>query len=126
MSAPNQWLADALINRPLNNGTNSNIRRIHSGPPPPAAATTRLTREIGPEDQDTESLTLYLLRRTGRVKTEEETMPFRVTVRFTDGEWYEGLLSLDSNGPHVAKIMFDDGEIHYYSQKDLYMEVAGC
>ena len=122
------WLARALKISPLCNGKYSNIRRVYAGPPPGSPECTRLVREIVAADQGTEELTMYLLRRTGRVKADDERLPFRVTVLFSDGEWYDGRLSLmpiEIEYGAVVQIKFDDGEVHYYNQQELYYEIYG-
>jgi len=120
------WLTHALANAPLCNGKYSNIRRLYAGPPPAPSESAHIRREIVSTDQGTEELTMYLLRRTGRVKATDERNPFRVTVLFSDGEWYDGLLSLSNeHNDAIVQIKFDDGEIHYYNQQELYFEIYG-
>lgn len=126
------WLANALHAYPLNRGKNSNILRLYRGDPPPLAQCSRIMKEIEPNDEGTETLTWFLIKRLGRATAADEKKPFRVSVKFSDGECYYGLLSvlhtsgtmIGHNDP-VAQIVFDDGELEMYTQEELYMEIYG-
>lgn len=125
------WLKYALMHIPLNRGKYSNIRRMYiNGFVQPAHTECSRCEEIEPEMQGTEILTWELLKRMGRVKASAEHLPFHVSVKFADGNNYTGLFTVikakpDTDDIHVAKIEFDDGDTEFYTQRDLYMEVAG-
>ena len=97
---------------------------------PPAHGLCCIYLELDPSMEGTEMLTYEILKRMGRVKASEELLPFRVAVKFADGNTYNGLLTVikaepaNTNDP-VVKIEFDDGDIEHYTQQDLYLEVAG-
>jgi hypothetical protein len=126
------WLADALNAYPLNRGKNSNILRLYNGDPPPLAQCSRIMKEIEPNDEGTETLTWFLIKRLGRATAANEKKPFRVSVKFSDGDYYYGLLTvlhmpgtIIGPGNHIVQIEFDDGEVEMYTQEELYMEIYG-
>ena len=95
----------------------SNINGLN---PAPAQA------ELKASDEGTGFLTAELLRRAHGL----EGAPFRVAVRFSDAVDYPGLLTIIRPGfvdPHefVVRIDFDDGDVEFYTQRELYMEIAG-
>lgn len=134
----NTWLASMLDEMPLGESesnikglnpvpgpvsmplgeSESNIKGLNQGPAP---------AELKASDEGTGFLTAELLRRTGGL---EGSPPFRVAVRFSDSVEYPGLLTIIRPGfvdPHefVVRIDFDDGDVEFYTQRELYMEIAG-
>ena len=98
----------------------SNIKGLNPGPAPAPA-------ELKASDEGTGFLTAELLRRTGAA---HHGLGYRVAVRFSDAVDYPGLLTIIRPGfvdPHefVVRIDFDDGDVEFYTQRELYMEIAG-
>ena len=118
----NTWLGSMLDEMPLGE-SESNIKGLnpaHGLTPAPAPA------ELKASDEGTGFLTAELLRRAHGL----EGAPFRVAVRFSDAVDYPGLLTIIRPGfvdPHefVVRIDFDDGDVEFYTQRELYMEIAG-
>ncbi len=115
----NTWLASMLDEMPLGE-SESNIKGLNPAPAPAQG-------ELKASDEGTGFLTAELLRRTHGL---EGSPPFRVAVRFSDAVDYPGLLTIIRPGfvdPHefVVRIDFDDGDVEFYTQRELYMEIAG-
>ena len=131
----NTWLGSMLDEMPLGE-SESNIKGLNPAHAPgsmpfgksesninglnPAQA------ELKASDEGTGFLTAELLRRAHGL----EGAPFRVAVRFSDAVDYPGLLTIIRPGfvdPHefVVRIDFDDGDVEFYTQRELYMEIAG-
>lgn len=125
------WLEHALIHQPLNRANNSNIIRLPLTPlSPQNPINYSILNEITPSLLGTEALTRELLKRTGRVSVATEHDPFKVVVRFQDGKQYCGMLRVIKLVPEddldpVVKINFDDGDVEWYTQKELYEEIHG-
>lgn len=133
----NTWLGSMLDEMPLGE-SESNIKGLNPAHAPgsmpfgksesninglnPAPAQA----ELKASDEGTGFLTAELLRRAHGL----EGAPFRVAVRFSDAVDYPGLLTIIRPGfvdPHefVVRIDFDDGDVEFYTQRELYMEIAG-
>jgi hypothetical protein len=140
----NTWLASMLDEMPLGE-SESNIKGLNPAPNPapvsmplgesesnikglnPAPAPAPAPAELKASDEGTGFLTAELLRRAGATP---HGPGYRVAVRFADAVDYPGLLTIIRPGfvdPHefVVRIDFDDGDVEFYTQRELYMEIAG-